>query len=144
MEPQVNKNSVEKSQKLILSKAVLESSMIVQEIIENDGQLGKKLDSMMDLKNICLPGKMDHYGYMWDRLEGEEKYWNKHRHLIVAISIRKVKNSLKNRIKFAMKAIKLKEISGEEFRFVLIERTSGIVALEKYPKLKGEKNEKSK
>ncbi len=138
-----NKNSEEKPQKLILSQAVLESAMIVQEIIENDGELGKRLETLVDSKNICLPGKMDSYAYVWDRLEGEEKYWNNRNNLIAA-SVKKVKNSLKNRIKFAMSEIKKKELSGNEFRFVLVERNSGIIALEKYPKPKGEKNEISK
>jgi len=109
-----------------LSTIVSESAEIVQQIIMNGGELTPALEEEMAINDIQLTGKLDAYGYLWERLDNEEEYWKAKaaEFARVARSVKRVRDSLKDRMKFAMVSTEKQEMTGDDFRFKLA-KTSG-------------------
>lgn len=114
-----------------LSMVIAETSAVVQMIIENGGELTEEMELELEKNNIVLAHKLDSYGYVWERLEAEEAYWKSKADEFARVgkSLKRVRENLKERMKFAMVAIEHDEVKGNDFRFKL-QKTSGKLVVE--------------
>jgi hypothetical protein len=122
-----------------LSEVVGEVNAVVQSIIENGGELTPELESQYDETNVELAGKVDTYGYVWERLESEELYWKTKADEFsrIAKSVKKHQSRLKSWMKFGMKKLAADKIEGSDFRFTLA-KTSGRVVIHDESKIPAE------
>ncbi len=105
----------------IYSKVIGECSEIVQELLENGGNMTKLLKKFTDQKTIILPEMADPYGFLLSRLEFEILYWEMRAPLGMEPVLEKMHQSLINRITKAMSDIKLWTFKGLIYEFHLSE-----------------------
>lgn len=100
---------------------VSETNNLVQNIIENGGEIDQDAMNLMDVNKNELALKADNYAHIWERLEMEESYWSLKAKEMSAVSkaCKNARENLKTRLKYAMKTIDNKELSGQNYRFKL-------------------------
>ena len=128
-ETTADKKDVVIPQNPTLSNIVLESTQILQEIIENGGELTPELEIMMQEKNIQLAGKVDAYAYVWEEMDMRYDQFKKKadEFMRIARSCRKVRDSLKERMAWAITEMGKDSVEGEDYRFKLAKTVGKLV-----------------
>lgn len=90
-------------------------------LIESGGELTPEIESMLTVKEVNLPEKVDNYEAMLDRLESIEGLYKERAKMFstAAKSLGNAQDTLKERLKFAMKELGVTELMGHDIRFKL-------------------------
>lgn len=104
-----------------LGNLIIQSAFIVDEIIENGGELSPELKAQFQDVNIAMEAKIDGYAHILDRLDVEAEYFRikAAEFQRICSSIKAAKDILKERLVFHMKTMKTIEVFGGEFKFKL-------------------------
>jgi len=110
---------MEEKPKKNLYEIITDANEIVKSLIENGGELTLELEQLSKMSEIQLIGKIDAYGYVWDRLDIEESYWKTKAAEFSRISksCGKARENLKNSMAFTMKSMGEPDLLGHDFRF---------------------------
>lgn len=119
-------------EKTTLLKAIGEMNLITQEIIANGGELTPAMEEAMNEKDIVIAGKIDSYAYIWERSEIEEAYWKQKADEFsrVANALRAIRENLKFRLTYGIKAMGKTEVVGREFIFKFAKTSGKLIILD--------------
>jgi hypothetical protein len=111
------------SESKTLPAIIKEATSIVQAIMEMDGELPPELELAQNLNAAALSATADRYGYVQAELDARAEFLKARIEAYKAAlsSIEKASDSLSERVKWAMSALGVKEIAGDETRFVLMQ-----------------------
>lgn len=109
-------------EKKTLSDIVFQVSEITNQIVESRGELSPELEAKLSEIDLSLARKVDSYSGVIERLDMEAEYWDRKAKEMKAIadSHKKLKESLRTRIKDAMRVMGKNEILGNDVRFKLV------------------------
>lgn len=104
-----------------LVKIVKEVASLETMLIESGGELTPEIEAMLTVKEVNLPEKVDSYEAMLDRLSVIESLYKERAKLFsqAAKSLGNAQDTLKDRIKYAMKELGVTELLGHDIRFKL-------------------------
>jgi hypothetical protein len=110
-----------------------EMHAVIQQIIENGGELTPELESGFTEVGERLAEKTDAYAYFLDRLETEAEFWRSRADSLLktAKACESLKKRLSGNIKFVMERLDQKEVCGSEMRFTLAKAKPALVIDEK-------------
>lgn len=106
-----------------LPAIIAEATSIVQALMENDGELPAELELAQDLNAAALAAKSDQYGWILAELQARVEFLKSRADAYreAMASIEKGAANIEERLKWAMSQLGVKEIAGEETRFVLMQ-----------------------
>ena len=112
-------NELVKKQSLM--QMVAEANEAITELIEAEGELSVELEKRITISNLKIGTKIDSYAFIWERSDLEEKYFKDKatEYLNTAKQIARLRNFMKERIKFVMREMDTPEIKGNDFKFKL-------------------------
>lgn len=104
-----------------LVSIVKEVATLETMLIESGGELTPEIEQMLTVKEVNLPAKVDSYEAMLGRLEVIEGLYKERAKLFssAAKSLANAQDTLKERLKFAMKELGVTELMGHDIRFKL-------------------------
>lgn len=104
-----------------LPAIVSQMSEIMNQIIENGGELSPVLEQAFDDVGSQLQTKADSYAFFMERLDTEADFWKQkaESYLKVSRSCAALKARLNENIKFAMRTLNTDEVKGGDVRFKL-------------------------
>lgn len=90
-------------------------------LIEAGGEMTPEIEAMLTVKEVNLPEKIDNYEAMLDRLEAIEALYKERAKMFSAAakSLANAQDTLKERLKIAMKELGVTELLGHDIRFKL-------------------------
>lgn len=115
-------------EKVTLMSAMAEMAAFEQVLIANGGELSPEMEEELNQSEIVLAGKLDSYGYIWERCDVVHDYWDGKAKEFVAIAkgFKTLKESLRRRMGYGIQALKKTEMCGTRFRFALANTTGKV------------------
>ena len=98
---------------------VLQVNNLERALIESDGIISPEVEQMLAVRELDLPEKVDGYAFIIDRLESMEDFYKQRAEMFLKASrtLQNSKESLKERLKFAMQELGTNELFGNDVRF---------------------------
>lgn len=104
---------------------VNEVNNLERALIESEGAITPEIESMLAIKDLQLPEKVDSYQFIMNRLELVESGYKMQADLFLRASktLGNAKESMKERLKLAMQEMGVDELYGNDFRFMKLKTT---------------------
>lgn len=90
-------------------------------LLESSGEITAEIESYLAVKDTQLPDKVDSYYFIMEKMENNEAYYKAQAEKFAAAAktFKNARETLKERLKLAMREMSVDEISGHSFRFKL-------------------------
>lgn len=98
-----------------------EVNQLEQMLIEGGGEITETIESMLAIRDISLPEKVDSYSFVLQRLESNAQFYKERAAMFqnAAKTIENAQKSLKDRLKIAMHELQVTELAGNEVKYKL-------------------------
>lgn len=106
---------------LSLLSMVGQSQALEQLLLTSNGEITEEIEELLAVKEIGIPAKIDSYHFVMDRMEAVSKFYKERAKMFLdaARSAANAQETIKERLKYAMKEAGVTEILGNDIRFVL-------------------------
>lgn len=105
----------------LLLESTRERQNVLEQILNNNGEITPELEQQLESFNPDLPAKVDRYYYFLEDLEAQSKLYreNAKRFAEAARSIDSFMNRLEDRVKIVMQTFNKTELNGDLIRYKL-------------------------
>lgn len=115
-----------------LVNLVSHASELETALVESGGEITPEIESLLEIKDVHLPDKIDGYAMFLDRMELVEAFYKAkaEAYLRLAKAASNVIDRCESNLKFAMNATHQDELIGNDFRYKLVKSNPAVIVEE--------------
>jgi hypothetical protein len=121
--------STQVEKKTTLYDLIVNAQLIVAALVESGGEITPDIDAALNTHQLALSAKVDSYAFVEDQLETQARVLKEREETVYKIrkGLENARERLRQNLKNGMKAMEMREILGNEFKYAISERKPRIV-----------------